>query len=164
MVAAAGNCRHVKVLASGTGQQTWILSSSQSKPLKATTTRLIIQTRNTLAAAAGKVLASGKGQQTRLLSPKSKEFQIPLTASTAYRPCKILAPAAGKVLASGKGQQTRPMMGKVRSALFDMLLALSSPNGAQFPATARWLDLYAGEPTAVSGCRPQAQPDVLNPS
>ena len=52
---------------------------------------------------------------------------------------------AGKVLASGKGQQTRPMMGKVRSALFDMLLALSSPNGAQFPATTRWLDLYAGD-------------------
>ena len=56
---------------------------------------------------------------------------------------------AGKVLASGKGQQTRPMMGKVRSALFDMLLSLSSPNGAQFPAATRWLDLYAGAPAAV---------------
>ena len=78
------------------------------------------------------------------------------------------------------------MMGKVRSALFDMLLALSSPNGAQFPATARWLDLYAGKgfsgvgdlgsltfldlgsfnkacgtKPAVRACRPQAHPGVL---
>ena len=35
------------------------------------------------------------------------------------------------------------MMGKVRSALFDMLLAMCS-GGPLFPATTRWLDLYAG--------------------
>ena len=73
---------------------------------------------------------------------------------------------AGKALTSGQGMQTRPMMGKVRSALFDMLLAMCS-GGPHFPSTTRWLDLYAGAHAhscwALPGCLPKQNQPTAEP-
>ncbi|KAK9824691.1 hypothetical protein WJX72_012442 [[Myrmecia] bisecta] len=55
----------------------------------------------------------------------------------------ISGTAAGKRIRSSRGEQTRPMMEKVRGAVFDMLLSHAGGTG-QFPANARWLDLFAG--------------------
>lgn len=48
----------------------------------------------------------------------------------------------GGLLLSPKDNDVRPMMGKVRSAIFSMLLARLGM--AQLPSTSRWLDLFAG--------------------
>lgn len=50
---------------------------------------------------------------------------------------------AGLRLTSPRSKAVRPMMERVRAAVFDMILAHSG-SMAGFPATTKWLDLYAG--------------------
>ena len=57
---------------------------------------------------------------------------------------KDKATLRGRRLLSGRGETTRPMMEKVRTAVFDMLLSHSPAGPGAVPPGAAWLDLYAG--------------------
>ena len=56
---------------------------------------------------------------------------------------RATALCTGRRLYSPAGEQVRPMMEKVRGALFSMLLT-GTVGRREFPAEARWLDLFSG--------------------
>jgi 16S rRNA (guanine(966)-N(2))-methyltransferase RsmD len=62
-----------------------------------------------------------------------------------HRRLRIIGGAsAGRRLLSGAGETTRPMMDKVRAAVFDALSAGGPAGPGRLPASASWLDLFAG--------------------